>query len=446
MTRYTDEEKKNYWKNKKEDLQKLIKEKQHLIYNPNIEGSKSRIKYKHKVSEQNEYIRTLKINIELDEEGKKLMLCWLDATTEMYNLVQEVIKETIEDEVQDKQLLKELLNYQIARTKYFKEVRDKIKDESNIRFIKKNFQYSDRKDNLIYTHTLDAAIKQCCSNFKSMLTNKKKKHIENFTVTALDYSRKFRVLEFDARCFNKGSKLYKIFPSLIAKRGRKNFDLTSIKCASLLRYNSLADSFTLLVPVKEKIIDQKEIFNTISIDPGVRSPLTCITDDAWFSVGKGVTKRIVREIDKLDEIQQRKIDSKVKKKLRRRIKYQLTNYVEDFHWIICKLLTDACKTIIIGDINIKSIVSNDNSLFKKQKRILSFLSLRKLISRLKYKCESKNVNFYLIDESFTSKLCSQCSWFNEKLGTSKVFECKECSNVMKRDVNAARNIMIKSLA
>jgi putative transposase len=65
--------------------------------------------------------------------------------------------------------------------------------------------------------------------------------------------------------------------------------------------------------------------------------------------------------------------------------------------------------------------------------------------RLEYKCVSQNVHFKYVDESYTSKTCSECSYYDKNLGSSKIYICKECPNIMERDINGARNIYIKSL-
>ena len=49
----------------------------------------------------------------------------------------------------------------------------------------------------------------------------------------------------------------------------------------------------------------------------------------------------------------------------------------------------------------------------------------------------------MIDERYTSKMCSLCGWINNKLGSDKIYNCKECKLMLDRDVNGARNIFLK---
>lgn len=51
----------------------------------------------------------------------------------------------------------------------------------------------------------------------------------------------------------------------------------------------------------------------------------------------------------------------------------------------------------------------------------------------------------IVDESYTSKTCGSCGMLHHSLAANKIFRCKNCKVIMDRDVNGARNILIKSL-
>ena len=59
--------------------------------------------------------------------------------------------------------------------------------------------------------------------------------------------------------------------------------------------------------------------------------------------------------------------------------------------------------------------------------------------------QTKGVKLFLVDESFTSKTCTRCGWLNQSLGKSKTFVCKNCDLNIDRDINGARNILIKNI-
>lgn len=49
-----------------------------------------------------------------------------------------------------------------------------------------------------------------------------------------------------------------------------------------------------------------------------------------------------------------------------------------------------------------------------------------------------------VEEAYTSQTCSRCG-FNSHPGSSKTFKCDNCKLVIDRDVNGARNILLKNM-
>ena len=51
------------------------------------------------------------------------------------------------------------------------------------------------------------------------------------------------------------------------------------------------------------------------------------------------------------------------------------------------------------------------------------------------------------DEAFTTKTCGLCGTINHNVAASKIFECVEptCGVHIDRDVNGARNILLREL-
>lgn len=65
-----------------------------------------------------------------------------------------------------------------------------------------------------------------------------------------------------------------------------------------------------------------------------------------------------------------------------------------------------------------------------------FATLRSLDVRLSMPVE--------VNKHLTSKTCGKCGKIKEDLGSNHVYECKKCGNVIGRDVNDARNILIRN--
>ena len=73
------------------------------------------------------------------------------------------------------------------------------------------------------------------------------------------------------------------------------------------------------------------------------------------------------------------------------------------------------------------------------------LSFFKFSQRLQYKCAARGVNLIVVDEHYTSKVCSACGNYKRELKGEKIYYCKKCKNTIDRDVNGCRNIIMKEI-
>ena len=84
------------------------------------------------------------------------------------------------------------------------------------------------------------------------------------------------------------------------------------------------------------------------------------------------------------------------------------------------------------------------SLNKKTKDDLLKLSHYRFRQRLYEKTkEYKNFRVYTINESFTTKTCTNCGYIKNNVGSAKIFNCDKCFIKIDRDINGARNIFLK---
>ncbi len=232
---------------------------------------------------------------------------------------------------------------------------------------------------------------------------------------------------------NKRLYLYSTFlnPIKLGKRTIKRMKEINHDCR--LTFDGLY--FNLIIPYKKNIKELKQT-ETIALDPGLR------TFQTGFSQG------MVIEIDRT------KLLNKLKKKLdflcsKRRLKYkrqkkqrQITNVVDDLHWKTIDFLTKHYKNIILPEFESQEMMGKN----KNVNRSFNILKHYRFKTRLKEKInEIKDLNVYIVNESYTSKTCSQCGIINVNLGSKKTFICSDnlCNIVIDRDINAARNIFIK---
>ena len=97
---------------------------------------------------------------------------------------------------------------------------------------------------------------------------------------------------------------------------------------------------------------------------------------------------------------------------------------------------------------------NSKSMSNKTKRKLSSKATRSMLTwshfqfreLLKAKVQLyQNCHLVICDEPYTSKICGKCGFIHKKLGSSELFVCPVCDYRAGRDINGARNILLRYL-
>ena len=418
----------------------------------NTNNCKKDIKFKYKFHKQ-EIIKCQKIQMILSSEQKKILNKWFFACTSIYNEALSFIRNKYN-----------LSKYDITRNKLINELnRTKEKKEHNfynyysirkyLKNIKKDIQKESKlenynKDTSIHIHTLDYSIKQLCTNIESAKTNLLQGNIKRFRLKYWRNNRFSKTIDIEKEYIINNKICHKIFGDIKYIYNKEEVDLINIDSNVKINYNSITDEYLLLVPIKfiNKEI-QNKTKNLICLDPGLRTFMTGINEQESLQIGTNVNNIIVKNIRRLNKIQRNKnISKKIKKKNETLINRKINNKIDDLQWKSIKYLTNTYKTIFLGDMSAKSIVKNNKSILNKYQKIAclrtKYFTFK---TRLEYKCKINNINFKYVDESYTSKTCSMCGYYDKFLGGSKVYICNKCPNIMDRDINGARNIYIKSL-
>ncbi len=197
-----------------------------------------------------------------------------------------------------------------------------------------------------------------------------------------------------------------------------------------LHYDSKTDTYSIFEPydVKTKKVEGRKKY--VGIDPGIRTPFTCLSTGEVIEFGKMLVQKIKELLIKIDKNNE---DNKKIKTLEdfekegmggeknRKLYKRLRNIVDEAHWKIANYLTDNYDEIYLGKINMQSIVMGDdiNEMTKKVGLMLRHYEFRQR-QRLKFKCEEKRVYYREVNERFTSKTCSVCG------DIRKIWEGKKC--------------------
>jgi putative transposase len=389
-----------------------------------------------------EYLRKKNIKITKKEEIKKDKLKKNNINIEVKNILNDIINSiSKEEDIKNRQkkrveninnLLNDnnyemILDYKILRT-YF------LKNEINN--ISKKYKTP--------IHTLNKAVALACASFKSALSNLKNGNIKTFKIRKIKSNKKSLLMDIEKASFTKDGKSFikSVLGKEMLNKSNKNYIINN-DCK--LHYNKDSKKFILLVPEEVEISKNTKNNNYISIDPGLRTFLNCMTNNSYIEIGNNVKnelEKLILKMDKINEIPNNKIKNRYLRIVRNKIK----NKVNDMHWKIIDYLTNTYKMIIIGKWSTKSIICKESSIFNGlNKRILQSLSFYSFLEKLKYKCLSRNIDLKIVEEYYTSKMCTYCGNIKRNLNGNKIYNCKVCKISINRDYNGSRNIFLKSI-
>jgi putative transposase len=370
-------------------------------------------------------LRSRKIRIYPNHKQKMILKNWFALYRWYYNRTIESIKETkIISFIKQRNLLREKYNYH-------------------------NNEYPNYKGENVPSRIIDGAIQTCSKNFEINIKKVKSKLIPSFKINFKTIKDKDQSIVLFKDTFSKNKNSFNMkylgddIKSIIPFKGKINKD-------SRLQFNSILNTFELIIPYDKTYISNEPTDGFIGLDPGERTFLTGYSSKQHLlEIGSGacdIVKKINKSIDRLKS-KRDKTKNKSKKKsytkaiARKEIrKRRLKN---ELHWKTCKLLTDNYNIIALGDLSTKSISSKKNNLNKNSKRSFSFLGFFLFKQRLEYKCKLNGITFCFQDESCTTKTCTRCGFYNDKIRSNKIFSCPACNLVIGRDINAARNIYMR---
>jgi putative transposase len=235
---------------------------------------------------------------------------------------------------------------------------------------------------------------------------------------------------------------YDIFGKLKCSYNNKPYEIE--KKTVNIHYNQIDRKYTLLVSDTKPIIPTTKN-KYIAIDEGIRTFCTGITNNEVIKIGTNISPKIGNYLSRIDNINGIEGLTQKEKAIKSRKYYRkINNLVTELHWKTIKYITSNYKNIVIGNLSMKN-ASQCNKINKMTKRIGLLLSHYTFKQRLQYKCATTKNSIEIIDESYTSKICSNCGNYNKKLGDSKIYDCQNCHMKIDRDINGCRGILIKSL-
>lgn len=203
----------------------------------------------------------------------------------MYNETLKYIKTQIFENRYDNNFnMNQLLNYRNLRTNCLKDIRNDIIEKSQL----PNYN----KITKIKCHMLDIAIQLACANYKSGLSNFKNGNIKKFRIRYWNLNKALKMLDIEKQYFNKDSFCYKELGDVKCIYDKKDFKLNNIKSARKIHYNADTNRYQLLIPEKTAIIKTKPTKKVISLDPGLRTFLTGLSENECLKICTNGSEKI----------------------------------------------------------------------------------------------------------------------------------------------------------
>jgi len=309
--------------------------------------------------------------------------------------------------------------------------------------------------------TRQLAVKNLLGSYRSGISNKRNRNIKNFNLKYLTKKDNNQVFYVNKKAFifknSKTKNGYYLFQRkfktpLQFKKKMYNWlrkhkieksegDFPVIKDSSD-RYYLCLNFKTKNFNRNEKEIKKESI---VALDPGVRTFQTYYSEKECGKIGHEFHKKIKPLFSKLDKLESLVRYGKTKHNVKRRctlLRTKITNKIKDLHCKAANFLTKRYKVILIPVFKTQNIAKkSDNKWLNRYMLQLAHYKFREAIINSSVK---NNSTVLVCQEPWTSKTCGNCGKISD-IGSSKIYNCPHCKKIIDRDVNGARNILVRFL-
>jgi len=296
-----------------------------------------------------------------------------------------------------------------------------------------------------------AAVNDVCKAFKTGFSNLKLGHIKHFRMGYRKHKESHKSVCIPSNFLNIQDGNIVLAPRFFGEHksftiGKKCRQRLSKKKQQLSVNNDSRiikkfHEYWIFLPIQANMSnDKKRPLNFCGVDPGVRTFMTTVGNNGVveYQQNKDLLQKLNAKIDALKLVRKHRVRKKDIQK-REQKKHDI---VDELHWKTIQHLLNTHDAIMYGDIKSHDIVKGGkNSTLNRDFEDMRFYVFKQ---RLLYKAKVLNKLVVPVNEAYTTKTCSGCGALNE-VGCSKVFTCSKCSSVYDRDINAAKNILIKGI-
>ncbi len=190
----------------------------------------------------------------------------------------------------------------------------------------------------------------------------------------------------------------------------------------------------------------------LALDPGIRVFMTGYSPQGeLYTTNDVTTDKLKKLFTRVDSVASAHSDKNKSSKTKRRLHERklklfkkVKDVVNDMHIHVAKSIASNYKTVILPSFGTSKMLS-EKKLHHKTKRLMGALSFYKFKNRLIETCSKYDTEIKIVTEEYTSMTCTRCGNLHPALGSNKVYKCKCCGLTIDRDVNGARNILLKHI-
>ena len=123
----------------------------------------------------------------------------------------------------------------------------------------------------------------------------------------------------------------------------------------------------------------------------------------------------------------------------------IANCAKDFNHKLSRKLVEEYDLLVFEDLNVSGLIKNHRFAYS-----IADVRWSQILNFIKYKCQWYGKEFRQVDRFYaSSKICSCCGTYHKDIVNSlsvREWTCPDCGTHHDRDVNAAKNILIKALS
>jgi len=205
------------------------------------------------------------------------------------------------------------------------------------------------------------------------------------------------------------------------------------------------DEWYLVVPVKKILSSKKPSGGIVALDPGVRTFQTLYSDKEATKIqhNRELLVKYRKQLDKFKSLRDKKLIPRSSFTRRtKRIYRKARHHIDELHYQTIQYLR-SYQYVLLPSFESQEMVQG--TLRRKTKRELLGLQHYQFKQRILNSFQLERYNdVEIVTEAYTSKTCGRCGYITN-IGSSVQFKCKKCNLHLHRDVNGARNILLKRL-